>query len=121
MIAPFCAYPLISWQRAFDPVSRTVVNMTPLPEKLPVCVLVAGGGGGSGGDRALDFLGECTASAGLLVTRRALSYRGCLHTVVAVSYKYGSVFLFTCHSVSRSRRYMPHGVTKVISRGCDGT
>lgn len=53
-------------QRAFDPVSRSVVHMTPLPETLPPDILPppAGSNGGESGDgeaaraAALAFLGE---------------------------------------------------------------
>lgn len=51
------------WQRAFDPVSRSVVHMTPLPETLPAAILVPAGNDESGPglvDRAaaIAFLGE---------------------------------------------------------------
>lgn len=48
-------------QRAFDPVSRTVVHMTPLPDPLPDILTMSskqGDGDAFDGETALDFLGE---------------------------------------------------------------
>lgn len=46
------------WQRAFDPVSRSVVHMTPLPESLPAAILHPAGNDASDRAAALAFLGE---------------------------------------------------------------